>query len=96
MQEHENKEINEEMPKNNTKNTEDSETSWLSIFMCFGISLGSCIGGVMFDNMSMGMCIGMSLGIAIGSALDALNRKKKSGKTESSEDAASEEIWESR
>ncbi len=58
----------------NEENKEESQVMWMPICMCFGVSIGMCIGGFIFDNMSIGMCVGISLGVAVGSVIDAKNR----------------------
>ena len=46
--------------KNNKKS--DSQTYYMPICMCLGMSLGTAIG-VATDNMSMCMCLGISFGL---------------------------------
>ena len=56
---------------------EKPKLSWMTIYMCFGLSLGSAIG-ITMDKMSLGMCLGIAVGVALGSALDSSERKKRS------------------
>lgn len=55
---------------------EKPKTSWISIYMCLGLSIGLCFGTA-FDNLAMGMCIGIALGISLGSSLDVADKKKR-------------------
>ncbi len=54
---------------------EKTESVWMPIYMCFGLSIGLSLGSSS-DNMSIGMCLGMGIGLCLGAALDAANRKK--------------------
>jgi len=51
-------------------------TSWLAIYMCFGISIGMSFGHFLGDNLSLGMCIGVAMGVAIGASLDSKAKKR--------------------
>lgn len=51
-------------------------TSWMSVYMCLGMSLGICFG-VSGDHMPIGMSVGMCLGLALGLSLDQMDRKKR-------------------
>lgn len=53
---------------------EKSETLWMPIYMCFGLSIGLSLGSAS-DNMSIGMCLGMGIGLCVGTALDAVTKK---------------------
>ena len=55
---------------------EKPRLSWMSIYMCFGLSLGLAVG-VSMDQMSLGMCLGMGIGVALGAAMDSSERKKR-------------------
>lgn len=64
----------------------DSQTYYMPICMCLGMSLGTAIGAAT-DNMSMCMCLGMSFGLCIGSIIDARNRSKnKASENENNEE----------
>ena len=56
------------------ENKPESDTHYLSLGMCIGISLGVAIGAAT-DNISTCMCIGLGLGMCIGALMDAQNRK---------------------
>lgn len=60
---------------------EKSETSWMAIYMCFGLSIGTALGASM-SNMSIGVCLGMAIGMCIGALLDSSAKKRR------------KEIWE--
>lgn len=55
---------------------EKPATSWISVYMCLGMSVGLVIG-LSFNNMATGMCIGLSVGVALGAGLDAEDKKKR-------------------
>lgn len=55
---------------------EKSEVSWLSIYICFGLSIGLAFGTSM-DNTSLGICLGMGIGMCIGAALDSSEKQKR-------------------
>ena len=55
---------------------EKPQLHWMSIYMCFGLSLGMAIGMSM-DQMSLSMCLGMGIGVALGAAMDSSERKKR-------------------
>ena len=41
------------------KPMEKPKTSWMTVYMCFGISIGMALGSLM-GNISIGMCYGVS------------------------------------
>lgn len=49
--------------------------SYLSLYMCLGISVGMCFGMSVLNNTALGMCFGIGIGCAIGSSLDQKNKK---------------------
>lgn len=53
----------------------DSQTHYLPIYMCLGISVGTAIGAST-GNLALYMPIGLSIGMCIGALMDAKNRKK--------------------
>lgn len=53
---------------------EKPATSWMAIYMCFGLSIGLALGNS-FDNNAIGMCLGMSIGMLIGVILDQREKK---------------------
>lgn len=55
---------------------ESPQTNWMSVYMCFGMSIGMALG-VYQDQMLMGLSIGMSIGVAVGMMLDASEKKKR-------------------
>lgn len=55
---------------------EAPKTSWASIYMCFGVAIGTSLGQST-NNMSMGMCVGIAIGFCIGMSLDASEKKKR-------------------
>lgn len=55
---------------------ERGETAWMSIYTCFGISIG-CAVGTSMDNMAMGMTLGIGIGMCLEAALDASQKKKR-------------------
>ncbi len=65
----------------------DSQTHYLPIYMCLGLSVGTAIGAST-GNLAIYMPIGLSIGLCIGALMDAQNRKS-SGDTppDDSEDA---------
>ena len=63
---------NEKFTDNQDLNENDDEkTSYISLGICFGVSLGITVGGLLFDNMAMGISIGVGLGVAVGTLLDS-------------------------
>ena len=57
--------------EDNQAPNDDNETSYISLGMCFGVGVGSAIGGIVFDNMLMGITIGIALGIIAGAIIDS-------------------------
>jgi hypothetical protein len=57
--------------KPNETDTDEGKTSYLALGMCFGVGIGSAIGGLLFDNMTMGISIGIGLGVMVGAIMDA-------------------------
>lgn len=55
---------------------EAPKTSWASIYMCFGVAIGTSLGQST-NNMSMGMCLGIAIGFCIGMSLDEAEKKKR-------------------
>ncbi|MPM42173.1 hypothetical protein SDC9_88836 [bioreactor metagenome] len=55
---------------------EKPKSSFVSIYMCLGLSIGMYIG-TSFDNIAIGMCIGISIGVALGAALDESDKNKR-------------------
>lgn len=66
----------DEIKDETNEKKEKSQTEWMPICMCFGLSIGMGLGKLLFDNLSLGMCFGVSMGVAVGSMIDAQNRKK--------------------
>jgi len=63
---------NEKFTENQDHNeNEDEKVSYISLGICFGVSLGITVGGLLFDNMAMGISIGVGLGLAVGALLDS-------------------------
>ena len=61
---------------------EKPKSSWLAVYMCFGLAIGLSLGNLLFDNMSVGMCIGLVLGAAVGASLDkAVGKKLEAART---------------
>ena len=56
--------------------TEKPKTSWMTVYMCFGISIGMALGSLM-GNISIGMCYGVAAGVLLGSAMDASEKKRR-------------------
>lgn len=59
----------------NRKTPHKDQGSYLSCFMCIGMSMGMLIGQALLKNMALGMGIGMSVGTAAGAYLDAKKRR---------------------
>ncbi|MBQ6251484.1 hypothetical protein [Ruminococcus sp.] len=59
----------------NRKTPNKDQGSYLSCFMCIGMSMGMLIGQALLKNMALGMGIGMSVGTAAGAYLDAKKRR---------------------
>ena len=55
---------------------EKPKTSWMTVYMCFGISIGMALGSLM-GNISVGMCYGVAAGVLLGSAMDASEKKRR-------------------
>lgn len=49
--------------------------AWISIYMCFGISIGVAIGTAV-ENLPLAMAMGICIGMALGALLDS-NEKKR-------------------
>ncbi len=49
---------------------------YLALYMCIGISIGSALGLVVFENLALGLPLGMCMGIAIGTGMDEDAKKK--------------------
>jgi len=56
--------------------TYEEQTSYLALGMCFGVGIGSAIGGLLFDNMTMGISIGIGIGVMVGTLMDARRGQK--------------------
>lgn len=65
---------------------ESYTTSWMSIYMCLGISVGMSIG-VAMKNVGIGMCLGIAIGVGIGAMMDS-NAKKQREAAKAERDAA--------
>lgn len=50
-------------------------STWMSAFMCMGLSVGLSLGLAVFNNMSLGMGLGLSIGLCIGASLDSGDKK---------------------
>ena len=55
---------------------EKPKTSWMTVYMCFGISIGMALGSLM-GNISVGMCYGVAAGVLLGTAMDASEKKRR-------------------
>ena len=55
---------------------EKPKTSWMTVYMCFGISIGMALGSLM-GNISIGMCYGVAAGVLLGTAMDASEKKRR-------------------
>ena len=55
---------------------EKPKTSWMTVYMCFGISIGMALGSLM-GNVSIGMCYGIAAGVLLGTAMDASAKKRR-------------------
>ena len=55
---------------------ERAGSAWMSIYMCFGLSIGLALGSS-FDHNAIGMCLGMSIGMLIGVLLDQNEKKHR-------------------
>lgn len=49
---------------------------YMPIGMCIGIGLGTCLGGLIFDNIPVGMCFGIAIGLLLGYTYGASLDKK--------------------
>ncbi|SDJ57290.1 hypothetical protein [Salimicrobium halophilum] len=48
----------------------------VGLFMAIGISIGTSLGLVVFENMAIGISLGLAMGVAVGSGKDAEAKKK--------------------
>lgn len=55
---------------------EKPKTNWITVYLCFGISIGMALGSLM-GNISIGMCYGVAAGLLLGSAMDASEKKRR-------------------
>ena len=55
---------------------EKESTSWMAIYMLFGLSIGLSFGNLS-GNTATGMCLGMGIGLCIGTAMDASLKKQR-------------------
>ena len=55
---------------------EKESTSWMAIYMLFGLSIGLSFGNLS-GNTATGMCLGMGIGLCIGTAMDASFKKQR-------------------
>lgn len=55
---------------------ERESSSYMSMFLFFGMCLGLCFGQLMHQNISIGLSLGMCFGLAIGAILDNLEQQK--------------------
>lgn len=55
---------------------EKPETSWMSVYMCLGLSIGLSLGSAN-DNMAVGMSLGMGVGVCIGMLMDSQEKKHR-------------------
>ena len=56
-------------------NTPQDKKSYLTIFMCLGLSISVAFGAAT-NNMPTCMCIGLAIGVGIGTALDGQKKNK--------------------
>ncbi len=49
---------------------------YMPIGMCIGIGIGTCLGGLIFDNIPVGMCFGIAIGLLLGYTYGASLDKK--------------------
>lgn len=50
--------------------------SWLTVYLCFGMSIGLALG-VLMKRPVFGMCAGMAVAACLGAAMDAAERKRR-------------------
>ena len=64
----------------NEKNTvQRYTTQYMSIGMCFGVSVGFLFGNIFLDgNMSLGMCYGLPMGMCVGMFIGKAKDKRLS------------------
>ena len=60
-------------------------TSWMAIYMLFGISIGTTLG-TSLGNVGIGISLGLCFGISIGAALDSSAKKERKKFLEQRED----------
>ena len=65
------------MKKEKRKQTQEKESNsyWLPIGMCIGISIGTAIGAST-NNIGLWLPIGLSIGLCLGVALSNMNNDK--------------------
>lgn len=49
-------------------------STWMSVYMCFGLAIGIAFGQTLFNNIGIGLAIGLGTGLALGSGLDSQDR----------------------
>lgn len=69
----------------NPQKPSENSTSYMPIYMCLGLSIGTALG-VATDKLSIYMPIGLSLGMCIGAFIDDRNRKKSADSSDEKED----------
>jgi len=59
------------------KEIQKYRTLYMSLGMCFGVSLGLVYGMLLFpDNITLGMCFGLPIGMSIGMCIGAAKDKR--------------------
>lgn len=66
----------EKEPEEKKKPTGKFASMYMPIGMCIGIGLGTCLGGLIFDNIPIGMCFGIAIGLLLGYTYGASLDKK--------------------
>ena len=72
-----------------SKKSPDSQTHFLPIYMCLGLSVGTAIGSAA-GNLAICMPIGLSIGMCIGALMDEKNRKTSDNASPSDDKNADE------
>ena len=67
----------------------DSQTHYLPIYMCLGLSVGTAIGSAT-GNLAICMPIGLSIGMCIGALMDSKKRKTSDDASPSDNENADE------
>lgn len=67
------------MENKDKKKVQKFMTLYMSLGMCFGVSLGYLYGMILFPNhMTLGMCFGIPTGMCVGMAIGAAKDKRLS------------------